>query len=207
MNKLFLALVVLSVIFVIGCQPAAPPAAPAPAAPAAPAPSAPAAPAPSGPAAPAETAPAEVAQVAARAEMAGLPLDKRCFDLLTAEDFKALCGYEGKVVLTPKITQGDCWVNIADPMNNKLTAGFTVVEWDKAEEANSEFDRGVKARVRQGAVEGKLVGERSYEYDEIARHNVVWVRGSWLTRLGSMTGLCPAEKLVAVAQQIDSGLQ
>ncbi|MEM4246752.1 MAG: hypothetical protein QXR48_04285 [Candidatus Woesearchaeota archaeon] len=198
MKRLLVVLSVLCVLLLIGCQPK--PAAPA-------APVAPAEPAPA--ASPAEAAPVETPEampVAPRAELAGLPLDKRCYDLLTAEDFKTICGYEGKIVLTPKITQGDCWVNIADPMNNKFTAGFTVVEWDKPEQANSEFDRGVKARVRQGAVEGKAVGERSYEYDEIARHNVVWVRGSWLTRLGAMTQLCPADKLVELAQKIDSGL-
>ncbi|MEM2916535.1 MAG: hypothetical protein QXT19_04220 [Candidatus Woesearchaeota archaeon] len=195
MNKLFLALVALSVVFVIGCQPSAP----APAAPAAPAPAAPeAAPAaPSEPAMPEET-PAE--------EYREIDIEKACYELLSAADFVSICGYGGNIVLTPKVSASSCWINIADQRNNKLTAGFTVVDWKKAKEANKEFDRGVKARVKQGAVEGDAVGERSYEYDEIARHNVVWVRGKYLTRLGAMNALCPADKLVEVARKIDAGL-
>jgi hypothetical protein len=149
--------------------------------------------------APAELVPAPVDE--------DLDIEQACYDLLSAEDFVSLCGYSGQVVLTPKISEGGCWVNIADHRNNRLTAGFTTVDWKKAVEANDEFDRGVRARVRQGAVEEKKVGERSYEYDEIGRHNVVWVAGKFLTRLGAMTDLCPADKLIAVGQKIDSGLR
>jgi hypothetical protein len=133
-------------------------------------------------------------------------IESACTGLLSAEDFASICGYGGSVVLSPKISEGGCWMNIADQMNNKLTAGFVVVDWKKAKEANQEFDRGVKARVKQGAVEGKEVGERSYGYDEIARRNVVWVRGTYLTRLGAMNELCPADKLVTLAKKIDAGL-
>ncbi len=206
MNKILLVFAVLSVIFVIGCQPAAQPLAPAPAAPAAPE-AQPAAPAPAE-TIPAETAPVESAPAAVVPAMveSGIDLSKRCYDLLSADDVKTICGAEGKIVLTPKVSKGDCWVNIADQLNSKLTGGFTIVNWEKAAEANSEFDRGVKARIKQGAVEGKTVGERSYEYDEIARHNIVWVRNEFLTRLGIMNELCPPDKVVEIAKKIDSGL-
>ncbi len=198
MKGMLVALTVLSVLLLLGCQPAAP--------------AVPAAPAPSEPVAPSEQA-ADVEQAPAEAEAVPegpyreIGLEGACAGLLTAEDFESVCGYEGNVVLTPKISAGSCWVNIADQMNNRLTAGFTVVDWSKVEKANSEFDRGVKARrLTQGATESKVVGERSYEYDEISRHNVVWVRGTFLTRLGAMNELCPADKLVALAQKIDAGL-
>jgi hypothetical protein len=208
MNKTILGLIALLSIFIIGCQPAAQPAAPA--APAEPAPVA----------APAETLPAEGEGVPEAAETGPAPvenvaapineelnIEQACYGLLSAEDFESICGYTGKVDLTPKISEGGCWVNIADQKNNKLTAGFTVVDWDKEVEANEEFDRGVRARVRQGAVEQALVGTRNYQYDEVGRHNIVWATGQYLTRLGAMTDLCPADKLVAVGQKIDAGLR
>ncbi len=209
MKNILWTLLILSVLFVVGCQPATPPAAPAaptaPAAPVAPAqPAAPAAPAETAPAVPAETAPVE--REAAPMVESGIDISKRCYALVSAEDVKEICGAEGKIVLSPKITSGDCWVNIADQLNNKLTGGFTIVNWDKAVEANREFDRGVKARIKQGAVEGQEVGERSYEYDEIGRHNVVWVRNEFLTRLGMTNDLCPEDKVLDLARKIDSGI-
>ncbi len=200
MKGILVVFAVLSVLALVGCQPAAPPAAPA-------TPDVPVVPeaVPSVPeAAPAETA--APAEAASAEEYREIDIESACTGLLSAEDFVSICSYGKNVVLTPKISDGGCWMNIADQANNKLTAGFVVVDWKKAKEANEEFDRGLRARVRQGAVEGKAVGERSYEYDEIARHNVVWVRGAYLTRLGAMNALCPADKLVLLAQKIDSGL-
>jgi hypothetical protein len=55
-------------------------------------------------------------------------------------------------------------------------------------------------------MEGKAVGERNYEYEELERHNVVWVRDAFLTRLGAMNELCPKEKLVELAKKIDQKL-
>jgi len=197
MNKTILGLIALLSIFVIGCQPAAQPAAPAPVAPV---------PLPPEPAPEADAAPAPVENVAAPINEE-LNIEQACYGLLSAEEFETICGYTGKVQLTPKISEGGCWMNIADQKNNKLTAGFTTVDWDKEVEAGEEFDRGVRARVKQGAVEGKAVGDKSYEYDEIGRHNIVWATGQYLTRLGAMTALCPADKLIAVGQKIDTGLR
>jgi hypothetical protein len=118
-----------------------------------------------------------------------------------------LCGHEGEVVLTPQMTGGGCWVNIADHDLPKLTAGSTTTEWKTLEEASKEFSRGVLMRRTQGAVEEKLVGERNYQYKELNRHNVVWQSGAFITRLGSMTDLCPADKLIDLAKKIDSRLR
>jgi len=201
MNKNILAIVALFAIFIAACQPAAPPAAPA-----APAEPAPAAPPEAEEAVPEEVGPAPTEWTPAPPKE-GLEIEQACYGLLSEDDFVSLCGYDGKVVLTPKISEGGCWMNIADHRNNRLTAGFTTVDWKKVVEAGEEFDRGVRARVKQGAVEEKKVGDRSYEYDEIGRHNVVWATGQFLTRLGAMTELCPADKLIAVGQKIDSGLR
>lgn len=212
MNKTLFAMMILSVVFLLGCQPAVPaPAAPEPSAPA-PQPSVTVEPGatsaqPAPEQAPAgETTPAPLENIPPPPET-GVQIGKVCYGLLTAEDFSSICDHEGKVVLTPKISEGSCWVNIADHLNPKLTAGFTTVDWKKAEDANEEFGRGVSMRRTQGAVEGKLVGERSYEYKELNRHNVVWLRGTFLTRLAAMTDLCPADKLVDLAKKIDDGLR
>ncbi len=205
---------ILSVVFILGCQPAAAPAQP-PAQPAAPAASPTPVPEPSVTITPSETVekmpakeipPAPLENIPTPPET-GVDIEKVCYGLLASEDFTSLCGHAGKVVLTPKISEGGCWVNIADHQNNKLTAGFTTVDWKKPVEANEEFDRGVRMRRTQGASESKTVGERSYEYKELERHNVVWIRGAFLTRIGAMTALCPASKLVDVAKKIDAGLR
>ncbi len=199
MNKTILGLVGLLVIFLVGCQAAQTPAMPAePGAPSG-TPSA----VPSGEPSGVSPAPAESAPVSVNA---GMDIEQACHGLLGEGEFEAVCGYDGRVVLTAKISEGGCWLNIADHVNNKLTAGFTVVDWKKADEANDEFDRGVRARQRQGAVEAKEVGERDYHYQEIGRENIVWVKGTYLTKLGSMHELCPADKLVEVAKKVNSRL-
>jgi hypothetical protein len=212
MNKTITGILTIFALLLAACQPAMQPAAPAAGEPAATAPADGATP--TQPAVSSgesmegesgEVPPAPLENTATPADTSH-DLAGACFGLITGEEFNAICGRADPVVLTPKISDGNCWVNIADHANNKLTAGFTVVDWKQSDEANKEFDRGVKARIKQGAVEGKDVGERSYQYAEIGRHNVVWARGDYLTRLAAMTNLCPADKLIAVGQKIDSRL-
>ena len=204
MNKTIIGLFVIAIALLIGCQPMAPPAAPA-------AQTEPSVqPVASTPAvteaAPAvETSPAPLTNTPAPARE-GVELAKVCYGLISPEEFSSICQHEGKVVLTPKISEGSCWVNIADHDNNKLTGGFTAVDWKKAEKAGSEFTRGVTMRRTQGAHEEQLVGDRDYQYNELARHNIVWQSGNFLTQLGVMTALCPADKLVDLAKKIDSHL-
>lgn len=210
MNKTILAIMILSVIFILGCQPAAQPAAPAEPEPAPAEPEPAPEPAPAEPeAAPepeAEAAPGPLYNLPSEPRE-GIDIEQACYGLLVAEDLATICGYENEVILSHKISEKGCWVNIADRFNQRLTAGFTVVDWGKAVESNEEFDRGVSMRKTQGAVEAQDVGERNYGYDEIDRRNVVWVRGSFLTRLGSHTTICPADKLVDLAKKIDMGMQ
>ncbi len=202
MKNTLLVLAVLSVVFVVGCKPVAPPAAPA--APAAPIPQ-PAEP-PAAEAAPAEVPPAPLENIPAPVET-GIDLSTRCFELLSAEEFKEICENEGRIVLTPKVTKGNCWVPIVDQANTKLTGGFEVVNMRTVKDANREFDRGVTMRRTQGAVEGKEVGDRSYQYAELNRHNIVWTQGEFLAHIGTMDALCPPDKLVALAQKVNSRLQ
>ncbi len=210
MKKILIALMVFSVMFLIACQPAAPQVIPA-ATPTAPAATQVPTPVQATPSAqpsaaqPGEIPPAPLENSPAPEE-GGIDIEQACYGTLSAEEFSSICGREGKVVLTPKISEGSCWMNIADHLNNKLTAGFTTVDWKNAEEANKEFDRGVKMRRTQGAVEAKEVGERSYRYQEIKRENIVWVRGTFLTMLAAMNDLCPPEKIAEVAKKIDSRL-
>lgn len=206
MKGILIVLTVLSVLALIGCQPVAPAAPAAPAVPAAPAPAAPV-PAPAAPAAaPAEVTPGPVENVPAPVET-GLDLSQKCFELLSADEFKEICGNEGRIVVTPKITHGDCWVPIVDQANTQYTAGFEVVNMDTVKDSNREFDRGVTMRRTQGAVEGKEVGDRSYQYAELGRHNIAWVKNEFLAHVGTADVLCPPEKLVALAQKVNSRLQ
>jgi hypothetical protein len=205
MRTMLFVLMILSVVFILGCKPAAP-AAPAPPAEQGVAvePGAPTA-EPSEEAG--EVAPGPTETVAAPAE--GVEIEDVCYDLITAKEFQSICGYDGTISLTHKISEEDCWVAIQDPNNRKLNAGFTAVEWKSDAEAGKEFDRGVGMRRTQGAVEAKVVGDRSYEYAEIGRHNIVWQRGRLLTRLASATPEkdqkgCPKDKLMAVAKLVDS---
>jgi hypothetical protein len=126
---------------------------------------------------------------------------------LSAEEFKEICGNDGQIIVTPKITRGDCWVPIIDQANSKLTGGFDIVNMHTVYDANREFDRGVTMRRTQGAVEGKEVGERSYQYAELNRHNVAWVQNEFLAHVGTMDALCPPDKLVALAEKVNARLQ
>jgi hypothetical protein len=213
MKKILFALMILSVVFILGCKPAAP------AAPAEPAADTGAEPAvvveegapEEGPAGTVEegtgVTPGPTETVAAPPE--GTEIEDVCYDLITAEEFQAICAYDGTITLTHKISEEDCWTAIQDSNNRKLNAGFTAVEWKNEAEAGKEFDRGVGMRKTQGAVEAQKVGDRNYEYSEIGRHNIVWQRGRLLTRLASATPEkdqkgCPKDKLLEVAKLIDS---
>jgi hypothetical protein len=213
MNKTIIGLFIIAIALLIGCQPVAPAVAPAPAGPEV----APAGAQPS--AQPVASTPAEAAPAPAATETSPAPLENTpaparegvnlgdvCYGLMSPEEFSAICEHEGKVILTPKISEGSCWVNIADHDNNKLTGGFTVVDWKKAAKSGSEFDRGANMRRTQGAVAENLVADRDYQYTELARHNVVWQSDKFLTQLGVMDALCPPDKIIALAQKIDSHL-
>jgi len=204
-KKTLFALMVLSIIFLVGCQPAA--EAPEPAVKVSTGDELPQ------PAAEPKTAPAEPKAAPTPAPLENIPetpsegvdIERICDKLLTDEEASSMCGTT--VQLTSQDTEQGCWVNLGQRGNTKLTGGFTTRDWQKEDEATEEFERGVSMRRTQGAVEGKAVGERSYEYDEIGRHNVVWLRGTLLTRLGAMNELCPADKLIGIAQLIDSRMK
>src|SRR5574341_1425194 len=130
MNKMIFGLIGLFVIFIMGCQPAAqPPAVPA----TAPAQSAPVVEPAS---APAVVPPSPLENIPAPESGEEVDIEQACYGLLSAEAFNADCGRTDQVVMTHKISEKTCWVNIADHKNNKLTAGFTVRDWRKPEEAN-----------------------------------------------------------------------
>ena len=196
-GKIIQALIILSILLLLGCQaPVAPEEEPAvsveaPTEEAAPEPAAEAEPEPEPVAAPVSAGPVDI--------------DKICETLLTEEEWTNICGINAQ--LTKQETTGGCWINAKDKTSPRLTGGFTVTDWHKADEATEEFERGVSMRATQGAVESQAVSERSYEYDELNRHNVVWLRGTFVTRLGAMNELCPADKLVEIAKIIDSRMR
>jgi hypothetical protein len=197
MRKIILALLVC--FFLIGCQQKAPEVqekitAPEPEA------------LPPEPAVEPEAAEPEAApEVRPTEPTATADLQSACNKIIPAEEFASICGIDAaRITRTAQASEHSCWVSFTDRQAKQYTAGFTTVDWLKADEALSEFDRGIT--MRRAALEA-TVGEKNYGFAEISRENIVWLRGTFLTRIGASTQLCTKEKLVELAQAVDSKLQ
>ena len=131
-------------------------------------------------------------------------LQSACDKIISAEEFAGICGIDAaRITRTSTASERSCWVSFTDKQAKQYTAGFTTVDWVKADEAISEFDRGIK--MRRAALE-TTVGEKNYGFTEISRENIVWLRGTFLTRIGASTQFCPKEKLVELAKVVDTKL-
>ncbi|MEM4263521.1 MAG: hypothetical protein QW666_01325 [Candidatus Woesearchaeota archaeon] len=151
-----------------------------------------------------ETSPAPVENIPAKTTTGKIDLQVICEKIMTAEEFASICGLEAsRITTTAKASEHTCWVTFVDRMARSYTAGFTTVDWVTAEEVNSEFERGMKQR---RATAEATVGDRNYGFGEINRENIVWQRGTFLTRIGASTELCSKEKLAELAQAVDAKL-
>jgi len=198
MKKLITALLVLSLVLLVACQPIEPKAEPKPE---------PAAPTPKPALAP-EPAPEPVKdEVTTPPPMAplGMDIEKVCPMLLPVNRFAEICKLdEANIVTTTKESDRTCWITFTDKFNKKYTAGLTMVDWGNAEESNREYDRGLSMRRVDDL---KQVGDRNYGYQQIDRENIVWVNKKLLSTIGASTQLCTAEELMQLAQEVDGRLQ
>lgn len=198
MKKIITALLVLSLVLLVACQPMEPKAEPKPE-PAAPTPK----PAPAPEPAP-EPAKDEITTPPPMAPL-GMDIEKVCPMLLPANRFAEICKLdEANIVMTTKESDRTCWITFTDKYNKKYTAGLTIVDWMNAEESNREFDRGLSMR-RMDAL--SQVGDRNYNYQQVDRENIVWVKNKFLTTIGASTQLCTKEQLLQLAQEVNGRLK
>lgn len=130
-----------------------------------------------------------------------------CEKLLTAEDFASACGKEaGSLVVTYRIGTRNCFVNVKDRANERLTAGMTLTGYKYAEDAMEEFDRRLKV-LKVGA--DKSVGERVYDFPaKLAdREEMEFLRNEFIVKGGTDTRLCSKEGLAASLRIIDSRIK
>lgn len=125
-----------------------------------------------------------------------------CEELLTAEQFSSACGKTADdYIVTYKVGTRNCFVNIKDKENDRLTAGVTLTGYADGETATEEFDRRLKV-LRVGA--DKSVGERAYTMTKVDRETVNFLREEFLVEVGADTRLCEKENITELARTVDS---
>ncbi len=128
-----------------------------------------------------------------------------CEKLLTEEEFASSCGKSAdELVVTYKIGTHNCFVNVKDRANERLTAGITLSGFDDEETAEKEFDRRLVV-LKVGA--DKSVGERAYEFPKVDRKTINFLRDEFILEVGSDTRLCDEQGLYAVAKIVDNRLK
>jgi len=125
-----------------------------------------------------------------------------CEKLLSASDFASWCGKDAESIeVAYKFGTRNCFVNVKDIFDNRLTAGITLSVLD---DAASEFDR--RADVLKADV-FKSVGERAYRMPAMNREEIFFLRGNYLVQVGSDINLCSKDGLLSVAQSVDKNLK
>jgi len=128
-----------------------------------------------------------------------------CEQMLTEEDFAQVCEQDANnLVVTYKIGTNNCFVNVKDRLNERLTAGITLTAFDSAADAMKEFERRLKV-LMVGA--DRSIGERAYTFPKVDRETVNFVRNEFIVEVGSDTRLCSKEGLEAVARIIDGHIE
>ena len=145
-----------------------------------------------------------VVETVKKLPLVGQDIEKICGLFMPAERFSEICELDAeKIVTNVKESEKTCWVTFTDKTEKKYTAGFTMVDWLTAAEAESEFKRGINMRRLEPATD---VGTQDYKYQEIDRENIVWQHGRFLTKIGASTNLCTQAQLLKVAQEVDGQL-
>lgn len=158
---------------------------------------------------PPQEAPPKPVEVMTPEEPAGYEIDPYtqlgCEKLLTPEDFSKSCGKNAdEFIVTYRIGTRNCFVNIKDKANERLTAGITLTGYADAETAEKEFDRRLVV-LKVGA--DKSVGERAYEFPKLDRQSINFLRNEFILEVGSDTRLCQEEGLYAVARIVDNRIK
>ena len=127
-----------------------------------------------------------------------------CEQLLTSEQFAAECGKTADdYIVTYKVGTRNCFVNIKDKQNDRLTAGVTLTGFANEEVATKEFDRRLVV-LKVGA--DKSVGERAYTMTKVDRETVNFLREEFLVEVGADTRLCDKESITTLARAVDTHL-
>lgn len=139
-----------------------------------------------------------------KAAPTNINIDQVCDVLLPVERFAQICQLDAEAIdISIRQSEKNCWISFTDKNQKRLTAGLTVVDWESAEEADREFDRGLSMRRIDAETD---VGSRNYKYQEIERENIVWTNGKFLSHAGASTQLCTKEQLFQIAKEIDGNL-
>lgn len=130
-----------------------------------------------------------------------------CESLLSVQEFASACGKEsGNLVVTYKIGTKNCFVNIKDRLNERLTAGITLNGHVDGTTAAEEFERRLKV-LKVGA--DKSVGERAYVLPNppVDRAETFFLREEFIVKVGTDVRLCDEAGMLAVAKIVDSRLE
>ena len=127
-----------------------------------------------------------------------------CESLLKPEEFGNACGKNAAdLVVTYKVGTNNCFVNIKDRLNERLTAGFTLTGYVDDVTAEKEFDRRLVV-LKVGA--DKSVGERAYTSPVklVDREEMEFLRNQYIVEGGTDTRLCSKDGLLSVMRVADS---
>lgn len=127
-----------------------------------------------------------------------------CEQLLTEEQFANACGkIKSDLVITSKIGTRNCFVNIRDRRNERLTAGVTLTAYEDSLTAREEFERRVAVLKQEMS---SVAGEQAYLFPKLGRQTVTFLRANYIVEVGADTRLCEDEKLPSLAKTVDSKL-
>jgi len=129
-----------------------------------------------------------------------------CEKLLTDAEFAKECGKDiSGVVVTYRVGTHNCFVNMKDRANERLTAGVTLTGYKDSETAEIEFDRRLKV-LKVGA--DKSIGERAYTspIKLVDREEMEFLRDEFIVEGGTDTRLCSKDGLIAVMRIVDGRL-
>lgn len=127
-----------------------------------------------------------------------------CSELLTSDEFAKACSKDpASFQMTHKIGTRNCYVNVKDYQDNRLTAGASLTGFEDATTAMKEFERRLVV-LKVGA--DKSVGEKAYTFPKVDRQIIYFVRGKFIVEVGADNRLCDKESLLNVARIVDGNL-
>jgi len=126
--------------------------------------------------------------------------------LLTEEEFADKCQSDSKLVVTYKVGTNNCFVNIKDRQNERLTAGVSLTRYKSAEDAQEEFERRVDVTK---ATTDQSIGEMAYEMPNppVDRAESYFLRDDYIVKIGTDVRLCEKAGMIGVGKIVDSRLK
>ena len=128
-----------------------------------------------------------------------------CEGLLTSAQFAEACGKNAYAyAVTYKVGTKNCFVNVKDKENERLTTGITLTGYKDGFTAMQEFERRLVV-LKLGA--DKSVGERAYTFKKLDRETINFVRDKFIVEVGADTRLCSKEGVEQVAKVVDDAIK